>query len=242
MPETILQQEGLSLTQKNMLDYLQTHDVKFIAEDGVFRNLTTSEVHKGRAEIGAMLHYMYHIAFDARAEFSNYIITEDKAVAEGLFIGKHIGEINGIPATGKQVSVPLCITYTLRDSLIQEARIYMQTDVLMHQLGVTLNATPVKTTYLVRDIFQLKFGHFKDARQLLAEAIEKQMMPENSARVFSDFTGDAYRLIFEEGFDSLADYELSLTSSMKTPDWQSWYERFKPHVERSHREILKQVF
>jgi len=59
--------------------------------------------------------------------------------------------------------------------------------------------------------------------------------------VLTDFTGDAYRLIFEEGFDNLADYEISLSSSMKTEEWQKWYERFKPNVERSHREILKQV-
>jgi predicted ester cyclase len=242
MEETILQKDLLATTQKNMLAYFETHDVKYIAEDAVFKNLSTGEVHKGRAEIGAMLHYMYHVAFDAKAEFKSYIITEDKAVVEGLFKGKHIGELQGIAPTNKEVSVPLCVTYDLKNGLIQEARIFMLVDVLQQQLGVSTTATPPKTTYLVRDVFQLKFGHFRDAKQLLQEALEKQMMPENGARVFSDFTGDSYRLIFEEGFDSLGDYEVSLNSSMKTPDWQSWYERFKPHVERSNREILKQVF
>ena len=80
------------------------------------------------------------------------------------------------------------------------------------------------------------------SKKLLEEATQKNMLPEaQQARVLTDFTGDAYRLIFEEGFENLADYEISLTSSMKTPEWQEWYERFKPHVERSHREILKQV-
>ena len=74
------------------------------------------------------------------------------------------------------------------------------------------------------------------------EAVEKKMLPDaQQTRAFTDFTGDAYRLIFEEGFDSLASYEQSLTSSMKTDEWQAWYERFKPLVERSHREILKQI-
>ena len=77
---------------------------------------------------------------------------------------------------------------------------------------------------------------------LLDEAMEKDMLPEaQQARVLTDFTGDAYRLVFEEGFNSLTDYEISLTSSMRTAEWQEWYERFKPLVERSHREILKQV-
>jgi predicted ester cyclase len=240
MPETILQQEA-SLTQQNMLAYFETHDVKYIAEDAVFRNLGTGEQHKGRAEVGAMLHYIYHVAFDAHAEFSSYIITEDKAVVEGLFIGKHIGDLNGIPPTGRQVSVPICITYYLKDSLIQEAHIYMLSDVLLQQLGVTQNASRQKVTYLVRDIFQLKFGHYRDVKVLFEEAREKQMIPDHSMRVYTDFTGNAYRLILEEGFDSLADYELAMNSSLKTAEWQSWYERFKPHVEGSHREILKQI-
>ncbi|MEJ6979552.1 hypothetical protein WG906_03775 [Pedobacter sp. P351] len=96
--------------------------------------------------------------------------------------------------------------------------------------------------YIVRDIFHLKFGHFKDAKSLLDQALQSNTMPKTeSVRVLSDFTGDSYRLIFEEGFNTLADYEQSLTSSMGGEDWKKWYEQFKQHVYRSHREILKQV-
>ena len=96
--------------------------------------------------------------------------------------------------------------------------------------------------YIIRDIFRLKFGHYKDAKALLDEVKNRKMMPEGqSQRVLTDFTGDSYRLIMEEGFDSLADYEKSMGSDMNKMDWQEWYSRFKPHVESSHREILKQV-
>ena len=96
--------------------------------------------------------------------------------------------------------------------------------------------------YIVRDIFQLKFGHFKNAKSLLDEAKGKNMLPDaQNMRILSDFTGDAYRLIMEEGYDSLADYEKSLGGSMNEKEWQEWYERFKPHVESSHREILKVI-
>ena len=94
--------------------------------------------------------------------------------------------------------------------------------------------------YIVRDIFQLRFGAFKDAKALLDEAYSKGLLPDaKSARVLSDFTGDSYRLIFEEGHDSLADYEKSLTGSMDKQEWKKWYEKFKQHIESSHREILK---
>ena len=96
--------------------------------------------------------------------------------------------------------------------------------------------------YIVRDIFYLKFGHFKDAKSLLDEAKGKNMLPDaQNLRVLSDFTGDAYRLIMEEGYESLADYEKSLGESLHENEWQQWYEKFKPHVDRSHREILKLI-
>lgn len=96
--------------------------------------------------------------------------------------------------------------------------------------------------YIIRDIFQLHFGHFKEAKSLLDEALKNGLMPNaTSTRILSDFTGDSYRLIFEEGYDSLSDYERTLVGSMATKDWQKWYEKFKEHVTSSHREILKIV-
>ncbi len=97
--------------------------------------------------------------------------------------------------------------------------------------------------FIIRDIFHLKFGHYKDAKSLLDLAMKSGMMPADAknARVLSDFTGDSYRLVFEESYETLADYEKSLSGSMGAEEWQQWYEKFKPHVERSHREILKQV-
>ncbi|MGZ3837970.1 MAG: ester cyclase [Flavisolibacter sp.] len=242
MEELTLQKDALARAQQNMLAFFDTHDVKYVAEDAVFKNMNTGETHKGRTEIGALLHYFYHVAFDARAEIRNRIITSDKAVMEALFRGKHIGEIGGVKPTQQEVSVPLVVSYDLKDGLIREARIYMNTDVMMQQLGATAPSAGKKTAFLVRDIFQLKFGHFRDAKKLLEEASEKHMLPEaRQMRVLTDFTGDAYRLIFEEGFDRLSDYETSLNSSMKTEDWQQWYEKFKPHVEKSYREILRQI-
>ncbi|MFL5738681.1 MAG: ester cyclase [Flavisolibacter sp.] len=241
MEETTIQNELLATSQKNMLAYFDTLDLKYVAEDAVYRNFNTGQVHIGKAEIGAMLHYTYHVAFDAHLERTNSIITEDKALLEGYIKGKHIGEFMGIAATNKDVQVPISVSYTLRNGLIQEARIYMAADVLRKQLGVPLSS---KTTFLIRDIFQLKFGHFKEAKALLQEARQKDMLPADAlqTRVLTDFTGDAYRLIFEEGFDHLGDYEASLNSSMHEDEWKQWYEQFKQHVESSHREILKQIF
>jgi len=96
--------------------------------------------------------------------------------------------------------------------------------------------------YIVRDIFQLKFGQYKDAKTLLDEAYSQGLLPDaKSSRILTDFTGDSYRLILEEGFDSLSAYEQSLINGMQKAGWKKWYERFKVNIESSHREVLKQI-
>ena len=96
--------------------------------------------------------------------------------------------------------------------------------------------------YIIRDIFHLHFGKFKEAKALLDEDYSKGLLPDpKSARVLTDFTGQSYRLIFEEGYDSLASYEKSLGQSMGKAAWKKWYEKFKPLINQSEKEILKQV-
>jgi hypothetical protein len=96
--------------------------------------------------------------------------------------------------------------------------------------------------YIVRDTMFLKFGHFRDAKALMGTALQDGFMPETvNGRILSDFTGHAYRFILERSFPSLAEYEQSLQTVMSEPKWQSWYEQFRTHVERSEREILREV-
>ena len=96
--------------------------------------------------------------------------------------------------------------------------------------------------YIVREIFQLKFGHFRDAKALFEEAIQKELVPQSkSLRILSDFTGDSYRLIAESSYDTLNEFEKSLQKDMNQAAFQIWYTKFKEHVVSNHREILKVV-
>ncbi len=124
-----------STAVENVEQYFQSHDTSFVTENAVFTNMTTGEEIKGREAIAEMLHHIYFVAFDARADVKTKIITDRHAFIEARFVGKHIGEFAGIPATGKQVDVPLCVTYDInREGFIQAARIYMLVDVMIGQL------------------------------------------------------------------------------------------------------------
>ncbi len=122
--------------KKKIEKYFETHDPKYLTEDTVFINMSSSELTIGREAVGKMLHYIYHVAFDAHAEITNTIVANNKAILEANFVGKHIGEFAGMPATGKNVKVPLCVTYDLDDDgLIKVARVYMLESVMMQQLA-----------------------------------------------------------------------------------------------------------
>ena len=135
MEEMILEKDALSIAKENFENFLATHDVKYIAEDVVYKNMSTGEVYNSKEEVGAMLNFMYHVAFDAKAEITNTIVTEKKAMFEGNFKGRHIGEIAGVPATNKEVNIPICVCYDLEDGLIKKGRIYFLGDVLVRQLS-----------------------------------------------------------------------------------------------------------
>jgi predicted ester cyclase len=91
---------------------------------------------RGPEAVLQMLHYFYHVAFDAHAETTNEIVSDGKGMLEGYVVGKHIGEFAGIPATNKEFRVPICIAYDVEDEQIKRARVYFEIPVLMAQLGV----------------------------------------------------------------------------------------------------------
>lgn len=111
-------------------------DVSMMAEDVVFTIMATGQEHRGREGVMGMFNYFYHFAFDATASAENTIFSDGKAMVESHFAGKHIGEFAGIPATNKDVRVPLCVVYDLENDLIKRGRVYLEIPVLLQQLGV----------------------------------------------------------------------------------------------------------
>ena len=126
-------------TRELMDNYLKGHDVgPVMADDVEFTVMGTGAVHKGPEAVHGMLQYFYNIAFDAQAELREVVYGENNASAEFDLVGKHVGEFAGIPATGKDVRVPLCVNYDLEDGKIKRARVYFEMPVLLQQLGIKL--------------------------------------------------------------------------------------------------------
>ena len=110
-------------------------DVSTMAEDVVFTIMGTGQEHRGPEAIQQMLTYFYHIALDATAETRNVIFADGHAVLEGDVVGTHIGEFAGVPATNKQVRVPICVVYDLENDQIKRGRVYFEVPVFLQQVG-----------------------------------------------------------------------------------------------------------
>lgn len=128
-------EEAVSIAEKNVLAYFENHDVQYLAEDAVFINLATGQEARGREEIKNFLHFMYDVAFDARAEITKKVFNENSGVLEFRFKGKHIGEYAGMQPTNKEIDIPVCVCYDMENGLIKKARIYLLTVALMKQLA-----------------------------------------------------------------------------------------------------------
>lgn len=126
-------------TRDAMERYLNSahRDLSMMAEDVVFTAMATGEEHRGVEGVRRMLEHVYHQAFDATAETRNRIYAENHAVLEADFVGTHIGTFAGVPATNRQVRVPLCVVYDLRDGKIVRGRVYLEVPVLLRQLGAS---------------------------------------------------------------------------------------------------------
>jgi steroid delta-isomerase-like uncharacterized protein len=124
-------------TQRILEAYWEEHDPRYVAEDAIFTMQPTGEEIRGREAIAKHLAGFYHGALEAKAVRTNAIFSDGEGALEARVQGRHTGVFAGIPATGREVDVPLCVTYEVRDGLIQRARIYMLVNVLIKQITTT---------------------------------------------------------------------------------------------------------
>jgi steroid delta-isomerase-like uncharacterized protein len=113
-------------TAETLAAYLVDHDPRHLAEDATFTDVTTGLSWTGRAAITGMLTWMYHDVFEAHVEDPRVVVDADgtTGVAEMTFVGIHRGEFGGIPATGREVRIPLVVVYDFLDGRIAGARVH----------------------------------------------------------------------------------------------------------------------
>ena len=108
----------------------------FLAEDVIYTMMGTGEEARGPEDVAEVQKQFYSVAFTATAKRTNLVVGENSAVLEARVVGTHTGEFTGVPATGKEIDVPLCVVYDIEGDIIIRGRVYMEMPVLMAQLGI----------------------------------------------------------------------------------------------------------
>ena len=58
-----------------------------------------------------------------------------RAAVEAEFVGTHIGEFEGVPASYRDVRLPYAVSYDVENGRISSLRLYFALDELLRQIG-----------------------------------------------------------------------------------------------------------
>src|SRR5215468_5794323 len=71
---------------------------------------TDQEAH-GREQVVGMIRYLHEQTFEAHPQIKCLLVDGERAAVEADFVGRHVAEFAGKPATGKEIRVPYSVVY-----------------------------------------------------------------------------------------------------------------------------------
>jgi steroid delta-isomerase-like uncharacterized protein len=128
--------EATTKTMRTYLDALLARGdfADYFSEEVTWTTIGIQQTMQGRQPVRDFLIWMHTQAFDAHPKVKTLVVGDGHAALEADFVGTHIGEFLGMPATGKPVDVPYCVVYDLQDDKITALRAYIPMDLFAQQL------------------------------------------------------------------------------------------------------------
>ncbi len=132
---------------KRYFDAWNTHDaeaiVKTFADNGTYRDPSTGEI-SGDA-IGANAKRLWNVFPDLSFEIASVAEAgSDKVVAEWIMKGTNTGSFQGLPATGRAISLPGADVIEIGTDGIKAVKGYFDTRAIPEQLGLQVLIQPLK--------------------------------------------------------------------------------------------------
>ena len=91
---------------------------------------------------------------------------------------------------------------------------------------------------LVREVFSIEPDHMKQAKELMREyrgMAKKFNHPQ--PKIMTDLVAEHYTLVMETEFKDMQDFQTSLDTAFKAPEWQQFYPNFRKLMRGGRREI-----
>jgi steroid delta-isomerase-like uncharacterized protein len=106
----------------------------YLSDDVLWTFMESGEEVRGREQVRDLIVNLHTQAFKATPELRSLVVGDGVVALEALFNGTHVGDYEGVPATGRTVSLPYAIFYTIEGDRITEFRAYWPTKALVGQL------------------------------------------------------------------------------------------------------------
>lgn len=108
--------------------------------DAVLEDYGQSMVYRGRQAIISVLRAYFGLGFpNRRIEIQDAFSNQQSRAVAFTFFGRQDGVFLGIPATGREVIVPMMLLYRLADGYIHYLAWYYDAGTLLRQLGLVLS-------------------------------------------------------------------------------------------------------
>ena len=134
--------EGTESTIRQYVDaLLQGGDfASYFADDVVWTTMETGDQVRGREAVRDFIIALHSQLFDASPELVNTTFADGVAGLEAVFVGTHVAEFAGVPATGAAVRMPYAMFYDVADGAIVALRAYFPMTAMVQQLAGAASA------------------------------------------------------------------------------------------------------
>ena len=126
-------------TESTLRDYLDAllgggDFASFFSEDIVWTTMETGDQIRGRDAVRDFIVALHSQLFEAAPEVRGMAVADGIACLEADFVGKHVAEFAGVPATGADVRMPYAVFYDVEGGSITALRAYFPVTALVKTL------------------------------------------------------------------------------------------------------------
>ena len=134
-------------TERTIREYLNALEARgdfasFFADDVLWTTMETGDENRGREAVTGFIVALHTEWFDASPEFGSVTVTDGVAGLEAVFVGTHIGDFAGVPATRAEVRFPYSVFYDIADGQITALRAYFPLGRMVQQLQEAAGVVP----------------------------------------------------------------------------------------------------
>ncbi|WP_150308235.1 ester cyclase [Planctomonas psychrotolerans] len=108
---------------------------QYYAPDILWTTMETGDTMRGRDAVRSFIVALHTRMFDAHPEMRHLAVGDGVAAVEMVFVGTHIGDFGGVPASGSRVRLPYTVFYDVTEAGITELRAYVSIRALIDQIS-----------------------------------------------------------------------------------------------------------